>query len=84
MVGSDYQAVIPEGLRHYGDAMPYENEDKKLWNPDPMDEAEVSEYLRAVQDVQTPSTKDITVVPKGSHVRDDEQVSLTLIFISLI
>jgi hypothetical protein len=76
MVGSDYQAQIPEGLRYYGDAMPYENEDKRLWNPDPIDEAEVAEYLQAVQDMQTDpqSTKTVASIPKGSHVRDDEQV----------
>jgi hypothetical protein len=32
MVGSDYQAGIPEGLCKYDDVLPYENE-YKLWNP---------------------------------------------------
>ena len=28
MVGSEYQAQIPEGLCRYDDALPYENEDR--------------------------------------------------------
>lgn len=39
-VGSAYQAVVPEGLCKYGDAPAYENEDRLLWDPSKMDDAE--------------------------------------------
>uniref|UniRef100_A0AAG5DSV4 Mesoderm induction early response protein 1 n=1 Tax=Anopheles atroparvus TaxID=41427 RepID=A0AAG5DSV4_ANOAO len=45
MVGSDFQAVIPEGLCRYDDALPYENEDKLLWNPTILNEQEIVDYL---------------------------------------
>uniref|UniRef100_A0A182QVF3 Uncharacterized protein n=1 Tax=Anopheles farauti TaxID=69004 RepID=A0A182QVF3_9DIPT len=45
MVGSDFQAVIPEGLCRYDDALPYENEDKLLWNPTILNEQEIEDYL---------------------------------------
>lgn len=37
-VGHDYQATVPEGFYHYGDAPPYENEDRLLWNPSKIEE----------------------------------------------
>ena len=34
MIGPSYQASVPSGLSSYcGDTLPYENEDKLLWNP---------------------------------------------------
>lgn len=33
MIGSAYQAQVPEGLQAYGDTPPYENEDRLLWEP---------------------------------------------------
>ena len=74
MVGSDYQAPIPDGLCKYDDAMPYENEDKLLWDPSTVPEKDVMNYLGAVQDIQTASTQGVDLIPRGSHVRDDEQV----------
>ncbi|GJQ68224.1 hypothetical protein Trydic_g10762 [Trypoxylus dichotomus] len=65
MVGSDYQAVIPEGLCHYDDALPYENEDKLLWDPKPIDVAFVEDFL---QKANLKST-----IPMGVQLRDDEQ-----------
>lgn len=44
MVGSEYQAVIPEGLCKYGDALPYENEDKLVWDPSILNEQQVEHY----------------------------------------
>lgn len=44
MVGSEFQAVIPEGLCKYGDALPYENEDKLVWDPFKLKELEVEDY----------------------------------------
>ena len=37
-IGSDYQAKVPDGFCRYGDAPPYENEDRLLWNPTLLDE----------------------------------------------
>ena len=34
MIGSSYQAVVPEGLSAYGDTPPYENYDTLLWEPE--------------------------------------------------
>ncbi|KAL1506536.1 hypothetical protein ABEB36_005878 [Hypothenemus hampei] len=67
MVGGDYQAVIPEGLCHYGDALPYENEDKLLWDPTLMSSTDVEEYLRQAAAVCK------TSLPTGKHLRDNEQ-----------
>lgn len=39
-VGSDYQAVIPEGLCKYDDAPAYENEDRLLWDPSVLSDKE--------------------------------------------
>lgn len=44
MVGSEYQAVIPDGLCRYGDALPYENEDRLVWDPAPLAESSVVAY----------------------------------------
>lgn len=43
MVGSEYQAVIPD-LCKYGDALPYENEDKLVWDPSIVNEQQVEHY----------------------------------------
>lgn len=75
MVGSDYQAVIPDGVRKYGDAMPYENEDKLLWDPSGTSEANLSKYLAMVHEIHNSLLgDDVNAIPHGSHVRDDEQV----------
>lgn len=44
MVGSEFQAVIPEELCKYGDVLPYENEDKLVWDPTKLQEQEVIKY----------------------------------------
>ncbi|KAJ8683207.1 hypothetical protein QAD02_018999 [Eretmocerus hayati] len=75
MVGSDYQAGIPEGLCKYDDALPYENEDKMLWEPYHVQEEEVEEFLERAQ---LPAVKG-TSLPSGSHVRDDEQALYLLL-----
>lgn len=66
MVGGDYQAVIPEGLSHYGDALPYENEDKLLWDPLTLSTAAVEDYLKQAASVCKSS------LPMGKHLRDNE------------
>lgn len=54
MVGSDYQAVIPEGLSHYDDALPYENEDKLLWDPSEMSFDAVESFLKKAAAIMKP------------------------------
>lgn len=75
MVGSDYQASIPEGLCRYDDALPYENEDKILWNPSFMSENKTEEFLDRAQ---LPGNKSSSL-PGGNHVRDDEQALYLLL-----
>lgn len=48
MVGSEFQAQIPEGLCRYDDALPYENEDKLVWDPSQLNECDIELYLRNV------------------------------------
>lgn len=67
MVGSDFQAVIPEGLCHYDDALPYENEDKLLWDPSIMYTDAVEDFLKKASAIAKP------VLPSGTQVRDDEE-----------
>lgn len=52
MVGSAYQAAIPNGLSKYGDVLPYENEDKLIWEPSQVSEKEVEEYLMKTSEVK--------------------------------
>lgn len=75
MVGTDYQAAIPEGLCRYDDALPYENEDKMLWDPSPISEEDTEEFLERAQ---LPTVKGGSL-PSGSHVRDDEQALYLLL-----
>lgn len=75
MVGSDYQAAIPEGLCRYDDALPYENEDKMLWDPSNIPEEETEEFLERAQLSAVKGSS----IPAGSHVRDDEQALYLLL-----
>lgn len=75
MVGSDYQAPIPEGLCRYDDALPYENEDKMLWDPNNISEEDTEEFLERAQ---LPAVKGGSL-PAGSHIRDDEQALYLLL-----
>ncbi|XP_011332212.1 mesoderm induction early response protein 1 isoform X2 [Ooceraea biroi] len=76
MVGSDYQAAIPEGLCRYDDALPYENEDKMLWDPSHISEEDTEEFLARAQ---LPAVKGSSGLPSGSHIRDDEQALYLLL-----
>ncbi|XP_059469377.1 mesoderm induction early response protein 1-like isoform X2 [Neocloeon triangulifer] len=85
MVGSEYQAHIPEGLCKYGDALPYENEDKLLWEPLQMPEEQVLEYLtragRPASPLPTPGVPPGSMgpLPVGTHHRDDEHALYLLL-----
>lgn len=73
MVGSDYQAVIPEGLCKYDDSLPYENEDKLVWDPVSMSAKEIEEYLLKAQEPILNDAQSVASIPRGAHTRDDEQ-----------
>lgn len=77
MVGTDYQAAIPEGLCRYDDALPYENEDKMLWDPSHISEEDTEEFLERAQ-LPAPGSKGSSL-PAGSHIRDDEQALYLLL-----
>ncbi|KAJ8961561.1 hypothetical protein NQ318_014813 [Aromia moschata] len=67
MVGNDFQAQVPDGLCHYDDALPYENEDKLIWDPNVIDNLAVEDYLKKAAAVSRP------LIPMGIHLRDNEQ-----------
>lgn len=69
MVGSDYQAQIPDGLCKYGDALPYENEDKLVWDPRDFSSKDIEDYLVKAAE---PGGTGVTGIPMGNHTRDDE------------
>ncbi|XP_015926300.1 mesoderm induction early response protein 1 isoform X3 [Parasteatoda tepidariorum] len=78
-VGSDYQAVVPEGLSKYDDAPAYENEDRLLWDPTALPDEEVEDYLRQCRQPKGTNGSNIGTVPTGGHVRDDEQALFLLL-----
>ncbi|KAJ8966286.1 hypothetical protein NQ314_003624 [Rhamnusium bicolor] len=67
MVGSDYQAQVPDGLCHYDDALPYENDDKLIWDPNVINSVAVEDYLKKAAAISRP------LIPMGIHLRDNEQ-----------
>ncbi|XP_037925402.1 mesoderm induction early response protein 1 [Hermetia illucens] len=86
MVGSEFQAVIPEGFFKYDDALPYENEDKLLWDPSRIAEDDTEKYLQnAIQAKQQQNGNSnymfagVGSIPVGSHLRDDEQALYLLL-----
>ncbi|XP_063862414.1 mesoderm induction early response protein 1-like isoform X1 [Scylla paramamosain] len=78
MIGSSYQAQVPEGLQAYGATPPYENEDKLLWEPGKLSPKQVEEYLRALSH-PPPGSQGVAAIPLGKHVRDDEQALYLLL-----
>jgi hypothetical protein len=70
MIGPEHQAFIPEGLLKYDDALPYENEDKLLWDPTKLSDDDIEEYLNKFSAAQDSETK---------HLRDDIQALLLLL-----
>ncbi|XP_063359823.1 mesoderm induction early response protein 1 [Cydia amplana] len=76
MVGSDFQAGIPEGLCSYDDALPYENEDKLLWNPTVLEENVIEDYMKKITALNCGSG--VEAVPRGKQLRDDEEALFLL------
>lgn len=79
MVGSDYQAMIPEGLCNYDDALPYENEDKLLWDPHPLDTRQTEDFLWRASLTGSSIGTGIASLPMGRQLRDDEQTLYLLL-----
>lgn len=79
MVGSNYQAYIPEGLCKYDDALPYENEDKLLWDPCLLTSEQIEKYLIKAQEVLVSCVQGVSAIPMGAHTRDDEQALYLLL-----
>jgi hypothetical protein len=73
MVGGDYQAVIPEGMKPYDDALPYENEDKLLWDPSKLSDSDIEEYLNKFSKLASANGGTNYISQGGKHLRDDEQ-----------
>lgn len=51
-IGPQYQAIVPSGLCRYDDALPYENDDKLLWDPKKLPEEETERYLNKVRELK--------------------------------
>ncbi|XP_046405488.1 mesoderm induction early response protein 1-like isoform X2 [Ischnura elegans] len=79
MVGNDYQAVIPDGLCKYDDALPYENDDKLLWDPKSLEETEFEKFLVKAQEPLVNNSQGMSYVPSSTPVRDDEQALYLLL-----
>lgn len=60
----------------YGDTLPYENEDKLLWDPSMLQNQDVESYLSKSQE-NANATSAVASLPLGQHVRDDEQVGVS-------
>lgn len=74
MVGSEFQAVIPEGFFKYDDVLPYENEDKLLWDPTRLSEKQTEDYLQKAHQARSQQpASGVDAIPLGSHLKDDEQ-----------
>lgn len=74
MIGTSYQAIIPIGLSQYGDILPYENEDKLIWEPSQVSEREVEEYLIKIRDIKSNQQTEVeeSVVESNSDVQSKE------------
>lgn len=73
MVGGDFQAQIPEGLCSYDDALPYENEDKLLWDPSKLSDSDIEDYLKKFSTLASANGGTNYISQGGKHLRDDEQ-----------
>lgn len=73
MIGSAYQAVVPEGFTKYADK-PYKHNDKLLWEPrSGLPSDTIDQYLQATQMMTDCGADGVDLMPMGAHIRDDEQ-----------
>ncbi|XP_073724109.1 mesoderm induction early response protein 3 isoform X1 [Misgurnus anguillicaudatus] len=77
MVGSQYQAEVPEGLSHYNDdEKVYEEEDELLWCPGVLSECKVRNYLREAMSQTTDGNMDDYT---SDHIQDNEEALFELL-----
>lgn len=78
-VGSDFQAVIPEGLKHYDEN--FTENDKLLWKPSSNSNINIDHYLLEYSKLMYPDDESLVdfQLPIGSHIKDDEQALFTLL-----
>ncbi|KAH9421162.1 Abl interactor 2, partial [Dermatophagoides pteronyssinus] len=79
-VGSDFQAVIPDGLKHYEHDSIIGHNNILLWKP-PISLLNLDEYLLEYAKLSLSSDEDSLndfVLPTGAHIKDDEQALFTL------
>lgn len=67
----DFQALITDGLTTYDDALPYENVDELLWDPNVLGEDLIEDYLKKIHQIHQKALKS---KPNVSGVRDNEKV----------
>ncbi|ENN74347.1 hypothetical protein YQE_09317, partial [Dendroctonus ponderosae] len=67
MVGSDYQAQVPESLTSYEQVPSNDVDDQLLWSPQEAFSQKVEEYLQKAHEIFNPP------IPKGTMLRDDEE-----------
>merc|ERR1719219_29911 len=80
MIGPSYQASVPPGMQTYDDTPPYENEDKKLWDPYRLAAEVTEEYLaKSAETLGANGSIGVSGIPNGSHIRDDEQALYLLL-----
>jgi len=80
MIGPSFQATVPSGLSNYDDTLPYENEDKQLWDPTRLSEEVAKEYLaKSAETIGPNAALGVHAIPNGSHIRDDEQALYLLL-----
>ena len=73
---------MPGGLTDYdNDTLPYENEDKQLWDPSRLSEEAIHEYLSKSGEAGA-CGGGVNAIPNGSHISDDEQVIISFSFYS--
>ena len=53
----------------------YENDDQLLWDPEFLPEGKVVEFLTEASS-RTGEEKGVDAIPEGSHIKDNEQVSV--------
>ncbi|XP_050527229.1 mesoderm induction early response protein 1-like isoform X2 [Daktulosphaira vitifoliae] len=76
-VGLNFQALVTDGLSTYGDALPYENNDELLWDPNVLCEELIEDYLVKIQHITKalkPSNKVIE-----QKIRDNEKALYLLV-----
>lgn len=75
LIGAEHQAVVPSGLCHYGDALPYDNEDTLLWDPGDLSQEQVENYLEKAGKMGVA----LTFFGNPQQISDDERALYYLV-----